>query len=64
MNLVFSFHDQLFWIHNFLPKNIYKRMYVDFIKNRNKLNLKKTHPRLSIQTWIHKGDKDEINTKL
>ena len=27
-------------------------------------NLKKTHPRLSIQTWIHKGDKDEINTKL
>ena len=43
MNLVFSFHDQLFWIHNFLPKNIYKRMYVDFIKNRNKLNLKKSN---------------------
>ena len=42
MNLAFNFKDQLFWIHNFLPKNLYKDMYVDLIKNRNKLNFEKT----------------------
>ena len=42
MNLAFNFHDKLFWIHNFLPKEIYKSMYVDLIKNRNKLQLKKS----------------------
>jgi len=42
MNLAFNFHDKLFWIHNFLPKNTYKEMYIELIKNRNKLNFKKT----------------------
>jgi len=42
MNLAFNFKDKLFWIHNFLPKNIYKEMYIDLIRNRNKLNFKKT----------------------
>ena len=37
MKLAFNFKDQLFWIHNFLPVNIYKEMYVDLIKKRNKL---------------------------
>ena len=43
MNLVFNFHDQLFWIHNFLPQNLYKEMYVDFIKSRNTLNYTDTN---------------------
>ena len=42
MNLEFNFKDKLFWIHNFLPKETYKNMYVEFLKNRNKLNFKKT----------------------
>ena len=42
MNLAYNFHDKLFWIHNFLPKNIYKEMYIELIKNRNKLNFEKT----------------------
>jgi len=42
MNLVFNFEDKLFWIHNFLPLETYKRMYVEFIKNRNKLHFKKS----------------------
>ena len=42
MNLAFKFKDELFWIQNFLPKNLYKEMYSDFIKNRNKLNFQKT----------------------
>ena len=42
MNLAFNFKNRLFWIHNFLPKNLYKDMYVDLIKNRNKLKFKKT----------------------
>ena len=42
MNLAFNFHDKLFWIQNFLPKNLYKEMYINFIKTRNKLNLKKS----------------------
>jgi Rps23 Pro-64 3,4-dihydroxylase Tpa1-like proline 4-hydroxylase len=42
MNLAFNFKDQLFWIHNFLPINLYKKMYIDIIKNRNKLNFKKS----------------------
>jgi Rps23 Pro-64 3,4-dihydroxylase Tpa1-like proline 4-hydroxylase len=42
MNLSFKFYDKLFWIHNFLPEKTYKSMYVEFIKNRNKLNLEKT----------------------
>ncbi len=39
MNLAFNFHDELFWINNFLPENIYRNMYVEFIKERNKLEL-------------------------
>ena len=42
MNLAFNFHDKLFWIHNFLPEKLYKEMYKDFIKNRNKLNFQPT----------------------
>ena len=42
MNLAFNLTDKLFWIHNFLPKKLYKEMYVDFIKNRNKLNFQKS----------------------
>ena len=42
MNLTFNFHNQLFWIHNFLPKKTYESMYIDFIKNRNKLDFKKS----------------------
>jgi Rps23 Pro-64 3,4-dihydroxylase Tpa1-like proline 4-hydroxylase len=42
MNLAFNFEDKLFWIHNFLPKETYKKMYVEFIKNRNKLHFKKS----------------------
>ena len=37
MNLAFNFHNQLFWIHNFLPKNFYKEMYTNVIKTRKKL---------------------------
>ena len=42
MNLVYNFKNKLFWIQNFLPKNTYEKMYVNFIKNRNKINFKKT----------------------
>ena len=42
MNLVFNFKDKLFWIHNFLPQNLYKEMYVEFIRNRNKLDFART----------------------
>tara|TARA_R100000951_G_C2621373_1_gene174577 strand:+ start:688 stop:1233 length:546 start_codon:yes stop_codon:yes gene_type:complete len=41
MNLVFNFKDELYWIHNFLPKELYKDMYTDIVKNRNKLKFKK-----------------------
>lgn len=46
MNLGFHIEKKLFWINNFLPQELYKRMYINFIKNRNKLNLNK-----SIVTW-------------
>ena len=42
MNLVYNLEDQLYWINNFLPKKLYKEMYIDLIKHRNKLNFKKT----------------------
>jgi Rps23 Pro-64 3,4-dihydroxylase Tpa1-like proline 4-hydroxylase len=42
MNLTFNFHDRLFWIQNFLPENLYKEMYINFIKTRNNLDYKKT----------------------
>ena len=35
------------------------------LKHKVNSNLKKTHPRLSIQTWVSdKGDNNEINTEL
>jgi Rps23 Pro-64 3,4-dihydroxylase Tpa1-like proline 4-hydroxylase len=46
VNLKFNFKDKLFWINNFLPKELYKEMYVDFIKHRNKLGFEK-----SFVTW-------------
>jgi len=54
MNLAFNFHDKLFWIHNFLPTNLYKEMYINFIKTRNKLNFEK-----SIVNW--RTYKEEID---
>ena len=54
MNLAFKFDDELFWIHNFLPEKTYKSMYVEFIKNRNKLNLKKT--KVSWKTFKEEDD--------
>ena len=42
MNLAFNFHNELFWIQNFLPQNLYKDMYVNIIKTRNKLNYDKS----------------------
>lgn len=42
MNLRFHINDELFWIHNFLPENLYKDMYMDYVKNRNKLNFFKS----------------------
>ena len=42
MNLAFNFHDKLFWIHNFLPPNLYKEMYTSVIKTRKKLKYDKT----------------------
>ena len=42
MNLAFNFHDKLFWIHNFLPQNLYKEMYINIIKTRKKLKYDKT----------------------
>jgi Rps23 Pro-64 3,4-dihydroxylase Tpa1-like proline 4-hydroxylase len=42
MNLVFNLKDKLFWIHNFLPRKLYKEMYIEYIKNLNKLPFKKT----------------------
>jgi len=43
MNLKFNFNDQLFWIHNVLPVGVYKKMYSDLIKNRNKMGFIKTN---------------------
>jgi len=42
MNLAFNFNDELFWIHNFLPKKLYEKMYIEYIKNIKNLNFKKT----------------------
>ena len=42
MNLAFNFKDELFWIHNVLPPKLYQKMYFEVVKNRNKLNFKKT----------------------
>tara|TARA_R100001244_G_scaffold16653_1_gene18027 strand:- start:189 stop:755 length:567 start_codon:yes stop_codon:yes gene_type:complete len=42
MNLAFKFNDDLFWIHNFLPKNVYTEMYRSLIKLRNTDSFKKT----------------------
>ena len=47
MNLNFNIRDDLFWINNFLPTNIYKNMYIEFIKNRKKLNFKKINCKLA-----------------
>jgi len=57
MNLTFNFHNELFWIKNFLPKDTYKNMYVEFIKNRNKLNLKKT----DVNWRTFKEEKDNMS---
>jgi len=42
VNLAFNFHDKLFWIHNFLPPNLYKEMYISVIKTRKKLGYNHT----------------------
>tara|TARA_R100001509_G_scaffold86275_1_gene49165 strand:- start:1786 stop:2352 length:567 start_codon:yes stop_codon:yes gene_type:complete len=57
MNLNFNIRDDLFWINNFLPTNIYKNMYIEFIKNRKKLNFKK-----SIVSWpTFKEEVDDLS---
>ena len=57
MNLAFNFHDKLFWIHNFLPENLYKKMYVNIIKTRNELNFHKT----SVEWRIFKEEEDDMS---
>ena len=42
MDLALNFEEKLLWIHNFLPQETYKNMYVEFIKSRNKLNFTKS----------------------
>lgn len=58
MKLAFNFKNQLFWIHNFLPPNTYKQMYVDLIKNRNKLDFKKTG-----YGWLGYKEEEENSTE-
>ena len=38
MNLVYQLKNDLFWIQNFLPQQLYKDMYVQAIKKRNDSN--------------------------
>ena len=54
MNLAFNFEDELFWVHNVLPLNLYKEMYIEVIRNRKKLNFKK-----SLVNW--RTYKEEVN---
>ena len=42
MNLAYQLKDDLFWIQNFLPPQLYKDMYVTTIKERNHSNFKPT----------------------
>ena len=42
MNLAYQLKDDLFWIQNFLPSQLYKDMYVTTIKERNHPNFKPT----------------------
>ena len=42
MNLAYQLKDDLFWIQNFLPPQLYKDMYVTTIKERNHPNFKPT----------------------
>ena len=54
MNLRFKFHDQLFWIHNFLPQSLYREMYLEFIRKRRKLYIDKTM--VNWRTYIEEVD--------
>jgi len=58
MDLKFNFKDKLFWIHNVLPPKLYKEMYVEFIKNRNKLNFKKSH----VEWRTYKEEVDDMSS--
>ena len=60
MNLAFNFKNRLFWIHNFLPKHLYQKMYMDLIKNRNKLGFKKT----SVNWRTYKEEVDNMSESL
>ena len=42
MNLVYQLKNDLFWIQNFLPQQLYKDMYVQAIKKRNDSNFQPT----------------------
>jgi len=42
MELAFNYNNKLFWIHNVLPPKLYKEMYTDFIKSRNKISFEKS----------------------
>jgi|TARA_R100000084_G_scaffold90304_1_gene44298 Rps23 Pro-64 3,4-dihydroxylase Tpa1-like proline 4-hydroxylase len=57
MNLVYQLKDELFWIQNFLPQELYKDMYVQTIKARN-------HPNFipSIVGWhTYKEEVDDMS---
>tara|TARA_R100000963_G_C4601009_1_gene74705 strand:- start:114 stop:689 length:576 start_codon:yes stop_codon:yes gene_type:complete len=42
MNLAFKFNDDLFWIHNFLPRDVYTEMYRSLIRLRNNDSFKES----------------------
>ena len=57
MKLVFNFKNKLFWIHNVLPTKLYKEIYTQIIKDRNKLNFEKT-----LVTWnTYKEEIDDMS---
>jgi Rps23 Pro-64 3,4-dihydroxylase Tpa1-like proline 4-hydroxylase len=60
MNLIFNFENKLFLINNVLPSNLYKLMYTDFIKSRNKISFEK-----SIVEWrTYKEELDNMSTSF
>jgi len=57
MNLAFNFKDKLFWIHNVLPPKLYKEMYTDFIKSRNKISFEKS----TVDWHTYKEELDDMS---
>lgn len=46
MKLVYNLEDKLFWIHNFLPNQEYKRIHNEIFKERKKLKYQNSN-----KTW-------------